>query len=102
MFGNFPPPQDEHSGFNPCSPYGSLVCCRNPALALARAYKRESLLAAIEEDLAKIAKSVESGRLKEEDKIGVRVGKVIGKYKVGKHFTWEVKNGSFSFRMNEQ
>jgi transposase len=87
---------------HPDYPAERLVCCRNPALAQARAHKRESLLAATEEDLAKIAKSVESGRLKGEDKIGVRVGKVIGKHKVGKHFTWEVKDGRFSFQRNEE
>jgi transposase len=86
---------------HPDYPGERLVCCRNPALALSRAYKRENLLTATEEDLAKIAKSVQSGRLKDEDKIGVRVGKVIGKHKVAKHFTWEIKGGQFTFRRNE-
>jgi len=87
---------------HPDYPGERLVCCRNPALALSRAYKREDLLAATEEDLAKIAKSVESGRLKEPDKIGIRVGKIIGKHKVGKHFTWEIKDGRFTYRRDEQ
>jgi transposase len=87
---------------HPDYPGERLVCCRNPALALSRAHKRENLLAATEEDLAKIAKSVKSGRLKDEDKIGVRIGKVIGRHKVGKHFTWEIKDGQFTFRRDEQ
>jgi len=70
-------------------------------LAVSRAIKRESLLAATEADLAKIAASVTAGRLKDPDKIGVRVGKVIGKHKVGKHFTWEITDGGFSYRRGE-
>lgn len=52
---------------------------RNPALKVSRAVKREKLLAATEADLDKIKKSVAAGRLKDPDKIGVRVGKAIGK-----------------------
>ena len=44
---------------------------------------------------------VVGGRLKGADKIGVRVGKVIGKYKVGKHFDLDIKDGSFGFKVNE-
>ena len=56
-----------------------LICCRNPALAAQRAAKRESLLAATEEELGKIAASVQAGRVKDADKIGIKVGKVINK-----------------------
>jgi len=87
---------------HPDYPGERLVCCRNPALAVSRARKRETLLTATEEDLAKIAKSVESGRLKNPDKIGVRVGKIIGKHKVGKHFTWEIEEGRFTYRRDEE
>jgi hypothetical protein len=86
---------------HPDYPGERLVCCRNPALKSAREHKRRELLEATEEDLAKIAKSVKSGRLKETDKIGVRVGKVIGKHKVGKHFIWEIKDGQFEYRRDE-
>jgi len=48
-----------------------LICCRNPALAAQRAARRESLLAATEEDLGKIRASVQAGRLTDPDKIGV-------------------------------
>jgi hypothetical protein len=68
---------------HPDYPGERLVCCRNPALAVSRALKREDLLVATEADLAKISKSVESGRLKDRDKIGVRTGKVIGKHSCG-------------------
>lgn len=87
---------------HPDYPGERLVCCRNPALKSARAHKRQELLEATEEDLAKIAKSVKSGRLKDPDKIGVRVGKIIGKHKVGKHFIWEIKDGNFEYRRDEE
>ena len=81
---------------HPDYPGERLVCCRNPALAESRRLKRESLLAATEADLEKIKASVTAGRLKDKDKIGIRVGKVIGKHKVGKHFLWEISDGGFS------
>ncbi|MGD0607868.1 MAG: IS1634 family transposase [Streptosporangiaceae bacterium] len=87
---------------HPDYPGERLVCCRNPALAVSRARKREDLLAATEADLAKISKSVESGRLKDKDKIGVRTGKVIGKHKVGKHFIVEIGDGRFGCRRDEE
>jgi len=87
---------------HPDYPGERLVCCRNPALAESRRLKRESLLAATEVDLEKIRKSVEAGRLKDTDKIGVRVGKVIGKHKVGKHFTWEITSDGFTFCRDEE
>jgi hypothetical protein len=86
---------------HPDYPGERLVCCRNPALAVSRARKREALLAATEADLEKIRASAAAGRLKDTDKIGVRVGKVIGKHKVGKHFTWEITGGGFAFRRDE-
>ena len=61
-----------------------LVACRNPALARLRAEKRKDLIAATTRELEKIKAMVTAGRLEGRDKIGVRVGKVIGKYKVGK------------------
>jgi hypothetical protein len=87
---------------HPDYPGERLVCCRNPALKSARAHRRQELLEATEENLAKIAKSVKSGRLKDPDKIGVRVGKIINKHKVGKHFIWEIKDGIFEYRRDEE
>ena len=87
---------------HPDYPGERLVCCRNPALAESRRLKREALLAATEADLEKIQKSVAAGRLKNKDKIGVRVGKVIGKHKVGKHFTWQITDSGFSYQRDEE
>ena len=73
-----------------------LMVCRNPLLATERARKREELLEATEEFLDPIVKATR--RLKGEDKIGERVGKVIGKYKMAKHFEWTIEeNGSFGY-----
>jgi transposase len=87
---------------HPDYPGERLVCCRNPALVVSRRLTRESLLAATEADLEKIRASAAAGRLKDPDKIGMRVGKIIGKHKVGKHFLWEISDGSFSFRRDEE
>ena len=63
-----------------------LIACRNPVLAAERARKREDLLAATEKLLAPLAARVAAGRLAGAAKIGVEAGKVINKYKTGKHF----------------
>jgi hypothetical protein len=64
-----------------------LVACRNPVLAEQRARKREDLLAATEKLLAPLIARVAAGRLRGAAAIGTAVGKVIGKYKMAKHFT---------------
>jgi hypothetical protein len=79
-----------------------LVACRNPALAKLRAAKRVDLIAATQRELEKVQAMVLSGRLEGRDKIGVRVGKVINKYKVAKHFDLDIKDHSFGFKVNEQ
>jgi len=79
-----------------------LICCRNPALAAQRAAKRESLLAATEEELGKIAASVQAGRVKDADKIGIKVGKVINKRKVAKHFITDIAGSRFEFRRDQE
>src|SRR5512140_1652056 len=79
-----------------------LVCCRNPALAAQRAATRESLLAATEKELEKIAAQAAAGRVKDADKIGVKVGKVIDKRKVGKHFITDIADGRLSWRRDEE
>ncbi len=71
---------------SPDFPGERLVACRNPALAAERARKREDLLAATEKLLAPLIARVQAGRLAGAAAIGVEVGKVISKYKTGKHF----------------
>jgi transposase len=82
---------------SPKFPGERLVVCKNSDLARERARTREDLLSATERELEKVATSVRAGRLKGQDKIGVRVGKVLNRYKVGKHFAVEITEQSFSY-----
>ena len=70
---------------SPDYPGERLIACRNPFLAAERARKREDLLAATEDDLAKIAAQVRAGRLKDPAAIGLRAGKVLNKRKMARH-----------------
>src|SRR6266545_3973902 len=89
---------------HPDYPGERLVACKNPFLAQQRARKREELLAATEAELQKIAAAVARQRrpLRGKDKIALRVGRVINRRKVGKHFVVEIGEESFSFRKDEQ
>ncbi len=82
---------------HPDYPGERLVACRNPALATERARKRGELATATETLLAPIAVAVQAGRLVGADKIGVRVGKVINRHKMGKHFTLTIADTSFAY-----
>ena len=73
-----------------------LVACRNPVLAAGRARKREDLLAATEKLLAPITARAAAGRLAGAGEIGVEIGKVISRYKTGKHFTVTITDTSLS------
>src|SRR6266581_3868179 len=86
---------------HPDYPGERLICCRNPVLAADRARTREDLLAATGKVLAKIRAAVDAGRLKDPDKIGIRIGKVINKRKVGKHFITEVTGAGFTWRRDQ-
>jgi Transposase DDE domain len=86
---------------DPRYPGERLVCCRNPALADERGRKREALLAATEQNLDKLVAAVNGGRLRGADHIGVKLGKVINKHKVGKHFITTVTDDTFTYRRDE-
>src|SRR5664280_1325803 len=87
---------------HPGYPGERLVACRNPALATQRARKRLALLAATDTELAKIVAAVTAGRLGGGGKIGIRVGKVVGRYKMAKHYTLTITDDQFAFTHNEQ
>ena len=80
----------------PDFPGERLVACRNPVLAADRARKREDLLQATEKLLAPILARVQAGRLAGAGPIGVEVGKVISKYKTGKHFAVTITDTSLT------
>jgi len=83
---------------SPDFPGERLVACMNPFLETERARKRESLLAAAEADLEKIAAACARARapLRGQDKIAVRVDRVLNRRKVARHFTTEITDDSFS------
>jgi hypothetical protein len=78
-----------------------LIACRNAELKKLRAHTRESLLQATERELEKVRAMVGRGRLRGRDQIGVRVGKVVNKYKVAKHFALEIEDARFAFSRRE-
>jgi len=86
---------------SPDFPGERLVACRNPHLAADRARKREDLLAATEQLLAPIAARVAAGRLAGAAAIGIEAGKVISKYKTGKHFTLTITDTSLTVSRNQ-
>jgi DDE family transposase len=79
-----------------------LIACRNPDLARLRAAKRNDLIAATAAELDKVVAMVMSGRLQGRARIGVRVGSVINKYKVGKHFELRIEDASFSYSLKAE
>jgi hypothetical protein len=81
---------------HPDYPGERLIACRNPLLAAERTRKRNDLLAATEHLLEPIIARVAAGRLAGADAIGVAVGKVINKYKVGKHFHYQITGTSLA------
>ena len=85
---------------SPDFPGERLIVCRNPLLMDERRRKREVLLQATERELEKIAKAVrrKSRPLRGKDNIALRVGKVIDRRKVGKHFILEIKTSRFVYR----
>jgi transposase len=84
---------------SPDYPGERLMVCHNPLLEEERKRKREALLEATEKSLAKIAKEVARRKKKAlaAAEIGVKVGKVLGRYKVGKHFECKIGEGSFAW-----
>jgi hypothetical protein len=88
---------------HPDFPDERLIICRNPALAAKRKHARQALLDATEMRLRRIQNQVANpkGRLRGIDRIGVAVGKVIDRKKVGKHFDITITDTSFSFSRNQ-
>ena len=83
---------------SPDYPGERLMACRNCELAKLRAHKREALLAATEIKLAKIKTRVEAAKLAGQDKIGVKVGRIVNQYKVAKHFELDIGEHALSFQ----
>jgi hypothetical protein len=84
---------------HPDFPGERLVACFNPLLADERARKREDLLQATERELEKIAAATrrEKRALRGQDQIGLRVGKVLGRFKMAKHFDISITQTRFTY-----
>jgi transposase len=88
---------------HPNFPGERLVVCFNPLLAEKRAKKREDMLVATERELAKVAAMVERGAsggragLTGATAIAERVGRVVNKYQMAKHFSRTMTDTSFSY-----
>lgn len=89
---------------SPDFPGERLVVCLNPLLAQKRAHVREELLAATEKRLDGIVGATRRTRnpLKGKDAIGMRVGKIMGSSKVGKHFVVTITETSFAYVRNTE
>jgi len=88
----------------PAYPGERLVACRNPWLAEERARKRKELLAATEEELDRIVAATgrSKNRLRGQDQIGLRAGKVLNRFKMGKHFRLEISTDSFRYQRDDE
>ena len=76
---------------HPEFPDERLIACRNPELAKLRAHKQRELIEATVLELEKVRGMVEDKKLAGSDRIGLRVGRVLNKYKVAKHFEIQIE-----------
>ena len=88
---------------SPDFPGERLIACKNPLLAGDRARTRNELLDVTEAKLRPIVDATRRERrpLRGKDKIGVRVGRVLARSKVGKHFRYEITEDGFTFERDE-
>jgi transposase len=84
---------------HPDFPGERLIACFNPLLAEERARKRPELLAATEEQLDKIVAATKRRKrpLRGKQHIGLRAGKILNRYKMGKHFQLHIEDDSFRY-----
>ena len=89
---------------DPAYPGERLVVCKNPLLAEERTRKRRELLDATERELESVAKAVARAKrpLRGAAKIGLRVGKVMGRFKMAKHFKLTISDDSFRYERDEE
>ena len=85
----------QHTDF----PGERLIACRNPLLAEERARKRKELLEATEKELNKILAATKRPKraFRGKERIALRVGRVLGKFKMAKHFRCQFQDHSFTF-----
>ena len=80
-----------------------LIACRNPLLAEERSRKRNELLDATEKQLKKIGEATQRKKrpLRGRKEIGLAVGKILGRYKMGKHFSLFIEEDGFRYERKQ-
>lgn len=88
---------------SPDYPQERLVVCRNPFLAEERRRKRDELLQATEKKLDEILAATQRPNkpVRGKDKIGLKIGKILNRYKVAKHFILDIHDDRFSYQRDE-
>jgi sugar-specific transcriptional regulator TrmB len=84
---------------SPEFPGERLIACFNPLLLTQRRRKRQELLAATEKDLERLSREVKRRTKTPLDKaeIGVKAGRILGRFKMAKHFRLTIADGAFSW-----
>ena len=85
-------------------PEERLIACRNPLIAQKNQQQREALLEAVEKELDLIVQATqrEKRALKGQDKIALRVGKVLNQFKVNKYYNLEITEEGFSYQRQRE
>jgi transposase len=80
------------------------MACYNPLLDEERGRKRRELLEATDQGLTKIGKEVarRKKKLLTESEIAFKVGEVLGRYKMRKHYAYKIGSGIFHWARNEE
>jgi hypothetical protein len=73
---------------------------KSPEQAKARMDRTQRHIEAIAAKLEGVRQRIGRGRLHGQDAIGVRVGKVVNKYRVGKHFKLDIRDDRFDFEID--
>lgn len=87
---------------SPTFPGERLIVCRNASLARESTQTRNDLVEATLDEFARVAKSVSSRRLKGQGEIGMAVGKIRNKYKVGKFFKVEIEDNRLQYWVDRE
>jgi len=88
----------------PDYPGERLIACKNPLLAQERTRKREELLLATERALDEIVAATErqTRPVRGKARIGLRVGKTLGRFKMAKHFRLEISDERFHYERDTE
>jgi hypothetical protein len=86
---------------HPDFPNERLIACRNPLLATERSRKRKEMLVSTESKLEQIRKATKRDKrpLRGKDAIGMRVGRLFARCKMGKHFRCTITEDSFDYEL---